>query len=259
MRASEAPATADVLQTKALELKGLSVNYGSVPALRRVSLYVNHGEIVTLLGANGAGKTTTLKAIYNLIPAARGEVLFFGEPIGGFPPHKIVERGMSLVAEERTLFAPMSVMDNLILGAYRRSGRDKKEEREKNLATAFSLFPVLKKREKQKAGTLSGGEQQMLAVARALMSNPRVLLLDEPSLGLAPLIIAEVMRVISELRQRGISVFLVEQNARAALKIADRGYVMEGGRIVTEGTAKELLCDEKVRTAYLGGKRSNPA
>ena len=247
---------ADVCPKKALELKDLSVNYGSVPALRHVSLHVNAGEIVTLLGANGAGKTTTLKAIYGLIPVAEGEVLLFGEPIKGLPAYEAVERGMSFVAEEKTIFSPMIVLDNLILGGYCRRGRKNKEERERNLATVFNLFPVLKHRQKQKAGTLSGGEQQMLAVGRALMSSPKLLFLDEPSLGLAPLVIAEMMRVISELRGRGLSLFLVEQNARAALKIADRGYVMEGGRVITEGTAAELLDDEKVRSAYLGGKRA---
>jgi branched-chain amino acid transport system ATP-binding protein len=163
---------------------------------------------------------------------------------------------MGFVTEEKTIFAPMSVMDNLILGGYSRRGREKKEEREQNYATVFNLFPILKSREKQKAGTLSGGEQQMLAVGMALMSNPKLLLMDEPSLGLAPLIVAEVMRVISELRKKGISIFLVEQNAQAALKIADRGYVMEGGEIITEGTAKQLLHDEKVRFAYLGERHT---
>lgn len=243
-------------QEKALELKGMSVNYGPVPALRRISLHVDAGEIVTLLGPNGAGKTTTLKAIYGIIPALQGEVLFFGEPIKGLPPYKSVNMGMGFVTEEKTIFPPMSVMDNLILGGYSRRGREKKEEREQNYATVFNLFPILKSREKQKAGTLSGGEQQMLAVGMALMSNPKLLLMDEPSLGLAPLIVAEVMRVISELRKKGISIFLVEQNAQAALKIADRGYVMEGGEIITEGTAKQLLHDEKVRFAYLGERHT---
>jgi branched-chain amino acid transport system ATP-binding protein len=246
----------DVCQEKALELKELSVNYGSVPALRDVSLHVNAGEIATLIGANGAGKTTSLKAIYGLIPILGGEVLFFGEAIKELPPYKLVERGMGLVAQERAIFAPMSVMDNLILGGYCRRSREKKKERERNYSTVFNLFPILKSRKKQKAGTLSGGEQQMLAVGRVLMSNPRLLLLDEPSLGLAPLIIAEMMRVIAELRVRGISVFLIEQNARAALRIADRGYVVAGGKIVTEGTAAQLISDEKVRSAYLGGRRA---
>jgi len=245
----------DACKEKAMELKELSVNYGPVPALRRLFLHVNAGEIATLLGANGAGKTTTLKTIYGLLPVLEGEVLFFGEPIKGLPPYKLVERGMGFVLQEKAIFAPMSVMDNLILGGYSRRGRKKKEERERNLDIVFNLFPVLKSRRKQKAGTLSGGEQQMLAVGRVLMSNPKLLLLDEPSLGLAPLIIAEMMHVIAELKNHGISVFLVEQNARAALKVAERGYVLEGGKIVTEGTSKELVLDEKVSSAYLGGRR----
>lgn len=242
-------------RTTALELKEISVNYGLVPALRGVSLQVDSGEIGTLLGSNGAGKTTTLKAVYGLIPMRGGEVFCFGESIKGRSPSELVNRGVSLVTEERTIFAPMSVMDNLILGGYCRRGKGMRSEREKNFAAVFNLFPVLKSRERQKAGTLSGGEQQMLAVGRALMSNPRLLLLDEPSLGMAPLIIAEMMRVISTLKGRGISVFLVEQNARAAFTVADRGYVMAGGKIMTEGSTAQLLSDEGVRTAYLGEKR----
>lgn len=242
-------------QEKALELKKLSVNYGPVPALRCVSLHINTGEIATLLGPNGAGKTTTLKATYGFLPIAKGDVLFLGESIKGSRPHELVGLGIRFVVEEKAIFGPMSVMDNLILGGYCRPRRARKEERENNFAAIFNLFPVLKSRMKQKAGTLSGGEQQMLALGRVLMSNPKLLLLDEPSMGLAPMLIPEIMRVISELRNRGISVFLVEQNARAALRIADRGYMMEGGKIVTEGTAEELMSDEKVRFTYLGESR----
>jgi branched-chain amino acid transport system ATP-binding protein len=256
-RMKGSPQNMDVRQEKALELKELSVNYGVVPALRAVSLHVKAGEIATLLGANGAGKTTTLKAIYGLLPILEGEVLFFGESIKGLPPYKLVDLGMSFIAEERAIFAPMTVMDNLILGGYRRRGREKKEERERNFTAIFKLFPVLEKRRRQRAGTLSGGEQQMLALGRVLMANPRLLLLDEPSLGLAPMIVSEMMRVISGLRGEGISVFLIEQNARAALKIADRGYVVGGGKIITKGTREELLSDEKVQSAYLGGKRES--
>ncbi len=243
----------DIGKERALELKEVSVNYGLVPVLKQVTLHVDGGEIVTLLGANGAGKTTTLKAIYGLIPVKEGNILFFGDSIKGFPPYRLVDLGICLVTEEKTIFAPMTVMDNLILGAYSRQNR---EERKRNFEIVFKLFPILKDRLKQRAGTLSGGEQQMLALGRVLMSNPRFLLLDEPSLGLAPLIVGEMMKAISGLREKGLSLFLVEQNARAALKIANRGYVMAGGRIVTEGSAMELLSDERIRSAYLGGRRA---
>jgi branched-chain amino acid transport system ATP-binding protein len=237
-----------------LELRSVHARYKRVPALTDVSLNVIKGEIVTLLGSNGAGKTSTLNAIYGLLPLVKGEILFQSRNLRGLTPQKLVDLGICYVPEGGKAFAPMSVMDNLILGSYSMRGRGKKEEIERNFATVFNLFPVLKAAKKRLAATLSGGERQMLTLARALMSSPRFLLLDEPSLGLAPKLITEVMRLVSEMRDMGLSVLLIEQNARAALRIADRGYVMEGGKIIIDGTTKQLLSDERVKSAYLGEK-----
>jgi len=237
-----------------LELRSVDARYKRVPALTDVSLHVEKGEIVTLLGSNGAGKTTTLNAIYGLLPLVKGEVLFQSRSVRGLTPQKLVNLGICYVPEGGKVFAPMSVMDNLVLGSYSMRGRGRKEEVERNFTTVFNLFPVLKAAKKRLAATLSGGERQMLTLARALMSSPRFLLLDEPSLGLAPKLITEVMRLVSEMRDMGLSVFLIEQNARAALRIADRGYVMEGGRIIIDGTTNQLLSDGRVKSAYLGEK-----
>ncbi len=240
---------------KAVEAKGIYARYGHIPALVDISLDVGKGEIVTLLGSNGAGKTTTLNVIYGFLPAAEGDVLFMGQSILGLSSHRLVHLGICYVPEGGKVFASMSVMDNLVLGSYSIWGRMTKSDIENNLATVFALFPVLKASRKRLAATLSGGERQMLTLARALMSSPQLLLLDEPSLGLAPMIITEVMGLIAKMRERNLSVLLVEQNARAALRIADRGYVIEGGRITTSGQAEELLADERVQSAYLGGRK----
>ena len=235
-----------------LDLIGVNTYYGPIQALTDVSLNVKAGEVVALLGANGAGKTTTLNTVFGLLPCTDGEVLFEGQRINRLPPEKIVSLQIGYVPEGRQLLSPMSVADNLLLGAYSRRGRSKKEEIRRDMETVFKLFPILEREKKRAAGTFSGGEQQMLAIGRALMVAPKLLLLDEPSLGLAPLMIAEIMRVIGELRDKGLSILLVEQNAKAALTVADRGYVMEGGHIVMEGSTEQLLADDKVRAAYLG-------
>jgi len=223
-----------------------------VRALKDLSLSVSEGEIVAVIGPNGAGKTTLLNVISGVIPAQSGEITFEGRLIVHLAPEKIVRLGISQVPERRQIFSTMSVLDNLILGAYHRYRRDGKAAIERDLEFVFEIFPRLKDRIKQEAGTMSGGEQQMLALGRAWMSKPKLLLMDEPSLGLAPLIVKEILRVSAELRDQGMTLLVVEQNARAALDLADRAYVMETGQAVLEGAADELAADARVQAAYLG-------
>ena len=232
-----------------LELRGVDTFYGNIQALRQVSLRIDEGEIVKLIGANGAGKSTTLMTICGILRPRAGEVLWHGEPIHNLPPHALVRMGIAQVPEGRMIFPDMTVQENLDLGAFLRNDA---EGIAKDLDYAFGLFPILAKRRKQQAGTLSGGEQQMLALARALMARPKLLLLDEPSLGLAPIIIQQIFSIIKEINASGCTVFLVEQNANQALRIAHRGYVMENGRIIMEDAAANLLASEAVQKAYLG-------
>jgi branched-chain amino acid transport system ATP-binding protein len=234
-----------------LKIRNLSAFYGSVKALSSVTLHVRAGEIVSLIGANGAGKTTLLNAICGLV-RREGEITFGGKSLAGLAPEAIVGLGVSQVPEGRQLFAPMTVAENLELGAYLRHRRGAKAEIAADLEHVFQLFPRLKDRLGQQAGTMSGGEQQMLAIGRALMARPRFLLLDEPSLGLAPKVVEDILTRLSQLRQAGVTILLVEQNARAALKVADRGYVLEIGRIILSGAAADLLQDRQVTRAYLG-------
>jgi branched-chain amino acid transport system ATP-binding protein len=236
-----------------LELSGLEVRYGGIRALKGVSLTVDTGEVVTLLGANGAGKTTTLRTISGLLRPAAGTVEFEGEPISGLAAHRIVAMGIGHVPEGRRIFPDMSVLENLEMGAYRRRGsiRDDLEE-------VFELFPELTTRRKQSGGTLSGGEQQMLAIGRALMSRPKLLLLDEPSMGLAPMLVTRIFEIIRDIRNRGTTVLVVEQNAAQALRLADRGYVLEVGEVVMSDQSVNLLTDERVRAAYLGEGAAGP-
>ncbi|HXF69320.1 MAG TPA: ABC transporter ATP-binding protein [Thermoflexus sp.] len=236
-----------------LKVEALRAAYGPVQVLHGVSLQVGAGEIVTVIGANGAGKTTLLRAISGLLRPTAGRIWFDGQEITGWPPERIVALGLVQIPERRQLFASMSVEDNLYLGAYLRLRRGERKAVEEDLQRVYELFPRLKERRRQIAGTLSGGEQQMLAIGRGLMARPRMLLLDEPSLGLAPLLVQELFRVIRSLREQGLTVLLVEQNARQALRVADRAYVMETGRIVREGPAVELLEDPALQAAYLGG------
>jgi branched-chain amino acid transport system ATP-binding protein len=232
-----------------LELRGVLAGYGRIQALREVSLAVAEGEIVTLIGANGAGKSTTLMAISGLVRAQAGDILFKGEPLTGLAPNDIVARGIVQVPEGRHIFPQMSVLENLELGAYLR--RDQAGIR-RDLDHVMEIFPILSRRCQQPGGTLSGGEQQMLAISRALMARPKLLLLDEPSLGLAPLVIRQIFEIIRRINQEGTTVFLVEQNANQALRLAHRGYVMENGKVVLADTADKLLNNEAVKRAYLG-------
>ena len=234
-----------------LKVENLHVYYGGIHALQGISLEVPEGEIVTLIGANGAGKSTTLRAISGIVKPREGTITFDGEDITALPAYKIVEKGIAMVPEGRRILANMTTLENLLVGAHSR--RDPKGVKE-DLEWIFNLFPVLKERASQSAGTLSGGEQQMLALGRALMSRPKLLLMDEPSLGLAPFLVKEVFKTIEQLHNEGKTILLVEQNARAALHVADYGYVLEAGRIVLQGTGEELAQNDSVRKAYLGVK-----
>ncbi|MCW3099529.1 MAG: amino acid/amide transporter ATP-binding protein 2, family [Chthonomonadaceae bacterium] len=233
-----------------LIINNLSVYYGAIRALDGVSLEVNEGEIVTMIGANGAGKSTTIRSISGLVRPRSGEVTFEGRPLHQMPPHEIVTLGVGQSPEGRRVFANMTVRENLELGAYTRHRL--KAEVKQDMEKIFVQFPRLKEREAQSAGTLSGGEQQMLAIGRALMARPRLLLLDEPSLGLAPFLVQNIFKIIREINQAGVTVLLVEQNANQALRIANRGYVLETGRVVLADTSANLLQDDSVRKAYLG-------
>jgi len=232
-----------------LQLDDLHVSYGFIEALRGVNLSLHQGEIITLLGPNGAGKTTTLMTISGVVRPKSGRILFQGEPIQGWPPYEVVKMGISQTPEGRGILSRMTVQENLGMGAF---CREEKQEIRKDLEWVWDIFPRLHERRNQKGGTLSGGEQQMLAIGRSLMSRPKLLLLDEPSLGLAPLVVRRIFKVLVEIHKRDTSILLVEQNARMALKVAQRGYVLEEGKIALEGPAGELLRQEKIREAYLG-------
>lgn len=233
-----------------LHVDDLNVYYGSIHAVKGISFDVEEGEIVTLIGANGAGKSTTLNTVAGLLKPREGSVDFEGSSLLGIPPHTIVSKGIALCPEGRRVFLQMSVRENLEMGAFTRHNAD---EIAKGLKTAFRLFPRLKEREDQSAGTLSGGEQQMLAMGRALMSNPKLLMLDEPSMGLAPILVQEIFDIIRDLHNEGTTILLVEQNARMALSVADRAYVLETGTISMSGVASDLANDDRVKKAYLGG------
>ena len=232
-----------------LEVENIHSYYGHIHALRGVSLTVEEGEIVTLIGSNGAGKTTTLRSIHGILPPREGRIVFRGEEIQGVPAHSMIEKGISQSPEGRKIFHRMTVLENLEMGAYHRNDRT---EIQQDMARVFDLFPRLKERVKQEAGTMSGGEQQMLAIGRSLMGRPRLLLLDEPSMGLAPVLVERIFQVIEEINKQGTTILLVEQNANVALGIATRGYVLETGTIVNAAPAEKLRQDPKVRAAYLG-------
>ena len=232
-----------------LKVDNINVFYGAIHAIKDVSFQVSQGEVVTLIGANGAGKSTILKTVSGLLSPRTGSVEFLGEALGTLPPHKIVTRGLALVPEGRQIFQHMSVEENLEMGAFTRPGSEISD----SMADVYERFPRLAERRRQVAGTLSGGEQQMLAIGRALMSKPKLLMLDEPSMGLAPILVEQIFDIIRELNKRGTTILLVEQNAQMALSVAHRGYVLETGKIVATGTGAELLQDESVKKAYLGG------
>ncbi|WP_144111893.1 ABC transporter ATP-binding protein [Paraburkholderia sp. BCC1886] len=232
-----------------LKIKGLQVNYGGIQAVKGIDLEVAQGELVTLIGANGAGKTTTMKAITGLKPYSIGDIEYLGQSIKGLPPHELLKRGLAMVPEGRGIFARMSIIENMQMGAYLRSDTDGIKA---DVDRMFGFFPRLKERAAQYAGTLSGGEQQMLAMARAIISRPKLLLLDEPSMGLSPIMVEKIFEVVRAISGEGMTVLLVEQNARLALQAANRGYVMDSGLVTMSGDAKQMLDDPKVRAAYLG-------
>ena len=232
-----------------LKVSDINVYYGAIHAIKGVSFEVNPGEVVTLIGANGAGKSTTLQTVSGLLHSRTGSIEFLGENLMGVPAHKVVAKGLAQVPEGRRVFLQMTVEENLEMGAYTRSGGDIDADLEKG----YAYFPRLRERRRQIAGTLSGGEQQMLAMGRALMSRPKLLMLDEPSMGLAPILVEQIFKIIQTLHEAGTTILLVEQNAQAALSIADRGYVLETGKIVTSGTGTELLASPEIKKAYLGG------
>ena len=232
-----------------LKVDNLNVYYGDIHAIKDVSFEVKEGEIVTLIGANGAGKSTILKTVSGLLHSKGGSIEFMGEQIGGIPPHKVVAKGLAQVPEGRRVFTQMTVEENLEMGGYIQPGN----QIEAGLQDVYKRFPRLQERRRQTAGTLSGGEQQMLAMGRAMMSRPKLLMLDEPSMGLSPILVEQVFDIIKELHKAGVTILLVEQNARMALSVADRGYVLETGRITLSGPGRELLSDEGVKKAYLGG------
>jgi branched-chain amino acid transport system ATP-binding protein len=236
-----------------LEINNLSAGYGAVTAVKEISLKVQAGRLVTIIGANGAGKSTLLKAISGLNREKRGSILFNGQAIHNLPADRIVGLGLSQVAEGRQIFAHMNVEDNILLGAFLYHRRSNREEIRQRTEQVFAMFPILAKRRKQIAGSLSGGEQQMLAIGRALMTRPKLMLLDEPSMGLAPIVVQEIFQTIEKLNNEGMTILLVEQNARAALQIADFAYVLETGQVVLEGPAAKLINEPRVQAAYLGG------
>jgi branched-chain amino acid transport system ATP-binding protein len=237
-----------------IEVQNIDVFYGNIQAIKNVSLSVRRGEIVALIGSNGAGKSTLLKGIVGLLRKQTGEISFDNRRITTMPTANVIRLGISVVPEGRRLLGPLSVIDNLKLGAYLRFRKEGERAIRQDLATVFQLFPRLEERRKQSAGTLSGGEQQMLAIARALMARPKAILMDEPSIGLAPLVVREIFAVIKQLKKDGNTIFLAEQNARMALKIADRAYVLDLGRITLEGDSKQLLASDQVKELYLGAR-----